>query len=83
MSILVELPRICLSSLVNVCFPKCVDSLMQKRAVSPRVTEFGARPIAMEASCEVAALFASTDRLDPPTRGGNRVCEELVKGLRD
>ena len=38
--ILVELPRICLSSLVNVCFPKCVDSLMQKRAVSPRVTEF-------------------------------------------
>ena len=83
MPIIVELPRICLSSLVNVCFPKCVDSHMQKRAVSPRVTEFGARPIAMEASCEVAALFASADRLDPPTRGGNRVREELVKGLRD
>ena len=35
MPILVELPRICLSSLVNVCFPKCVDSHMHVRFARP------------------------------------------------
>ena len=35
MPILVELPRICLSSLVNVCFPKCVDSHMYVRVARP------------------------------------------------
>ena len=29
------------------------------------------------------ARCLQADRLDPPTRGGNRVREELVKGLRD
>ena len=35
MPILVELPRICLSSLVNVCFPKRVDSHMHVRFARP------------------------------------------------